>query len=188
MDASRTSYELLAHFDRLDPASPCLKQSQKTRGVAWVLQWAAALVVLLFASVVLAEFVYCLTAEHTLARAAHAGALEATLPRASYKTIAQSIERRLDGYPGVAKQLRLVIRQNNAPLGARTHLQPGDRISVLLSAPSHAVLPGWLRTIDFCRNCTRIEAHAAREIPGRLLRPRGDLHHGPILRKNIVGE
>ena len=41
----------------------------QTRGILWVLRWAAALAVLSFSCGVLAEFAFCLAAEHTVNRA-----------------------------------------------------------------------------------------------------------------------
>src|SRR6476661_5171587 len=65
-----------------------------TRDVLWVLRLAAALTTIFFALVRLAAFGYQLAAEHQLVAAARAGALEATLPRATFQSVAQTVERR----------------------------------------------------------------------------------------------
>jgi hypothetical protein len=140
-----------------------------SRGVLWVLRWAAALAVLFFSCGVLTEFAYCLAAEHTIARAARAGALEATLPRATTKSIAQSVARRLTSYPGTCGQTRLVIEQNDKPTLGRLKLQPGDRISVHVGVPSTTVIPRWLGRLKFWHGNPRIEASAERTIPGRVI-------------------
>src|ERR1043165_2882686 len=87
-----------------------------TRGVRWVLQWAAAIVVLVMATNVLAEFACVVAAEHTLTIAARAGALEATLPRATYESVVATIKRRLAGYPRLVEQLHVCLLQNGSPV------------------------------------------------------------------------
>ena len=170
MDDARSSHDLLAHFDRPhavaapDVARPMLLP---TRGIVWVLQWAAALTLLAFAAGVLIEFAYLVGAERTLARAARAGALEATLPRATFQSVTGSVERRLTQYPGLSRRLRFSLQQNGHP--TRRNFQPtdGDRISLTLTADADAMLPGWLPSLHFWRTASRIEAHAERQMPGR---------------------
>ncbi len=69
------------------------------RGVQWVLQWAAALAVLAFAGSTLIKFAYLSVAEHKLSIAARAGVLEATLPRASYQSVAAGRRKPSDAVP-----------------------------------------------------------------------------------------
>ena len=134
-----------------------------------MLRWAAALAVLSFSCGVLAEFAFCLAAEHTVNRAARAGALEATLPRATSKSIAESVMQRLAGYPSTSRQTRLVIEQNGKPILGRLIVQPNDRISVHVAVPGTAVLPGWLQRLKFWRGNPPIEASAERTIAGRMI-------------------
>jgi hypothetical protein len=133
------------------------------------MRWTAAFAVLFVSGSVLAEFAYCVAAEHTVARAARAGALEATLPRATAKSITASITRRLTGFPDAAGRTRLVIHRNGRPVLSRMIVQPSDRISVHVTVPSTAVLPRWLQAVKFWRGNAPIEAHAERNVPGRRL-------------------
>src|SRR5262245_2189949 len=102
MDDIQTSLQLLSHFD--DSAAPATAEVgltpriERTLGIGWVLKWTVAMAVLLYATTVLTEFGYSLAAEQLLAHAARAGALEATLPRATVHTVEQSIRRQLAGY------------------------------------------------------------------------------------------
>jgi hypothetical protein len=140
--------------------------------VAWVLQWSAAIAILCLSTGVLLEFAYCLAAEHTLARAARAGALEATLPRATHISVAESIERRLVNHPRLAASLQIAMTQNGVPLRGRFIPRPGDRISITLSAPTRQLLPSWLRPITFWSNSTQIIVSAERQLQGRTLKLR----------------
>jgi hypothetical protein len=139
------------------------------RGVQWVLQWAAALAVLAFAGSTLVEFAYLSVAEHKLSIAARAGVLEATLPRASYQSVALVVESHLTQYPRLARRLQLTLVQNGSPVARQIRPGDGDRLSIALSAPSSAVLPDWLRIIMFWRGESPIQAHAERQLPGRTL-------------------
>jgi hypothetical protein len=129
-----------------------------------------ALAVLYFSGCVLAEFMYCLAAEHALARAARAGALEATLPRATSQSVAAAANRRLSAYQHAAGNMQLVILQNGAPLRARLRPKPGDRLSVSMSIASRAVVPRWLQTLKFWGSGEQIVIAAERHVPGRVLR------------------
>jgi hypothetical protein len=170
MDSEPNAAHLFSCYDDEKCAGDCAtKQVAPTRGVLWVLRWAAALVVLVFSCGVLTEFAYCLAAEHTVARAARAGALEATLPRATTKTIAESVTKRLTGYPSINGQTRLVIQQNGRPILGRLEVLPGDRISVHVEVPSTAVLPRWLGRLKFWHGNPPVEASAERTIPGRAI-------------------
>jgi hypothetical protein len=43
----------------------------------------------------------------------------------------------------------------------------GDRFTVALSVPTHAVLPRWLRSVSFWGTDSPIEVRAERRMPGR---------------------
>ncbi len=140
------------------------------RGVCWVLAWAGALAVLATAASVITEFAYVLAAERTLTAAARAGALEATLPRATYESVTAAVDRRLNRYPLLAKQLHLSLLQNDTLVQSQFRQHDGDEFGIMLTAPSSAVLPNWLRTITFCYGDSPIRVHAQRRMPGRKLR------------------
>jgi hypothetical protein len=167
MDAKAASLELLAHFD--GPVARETTCPAPMRGVGWVLQWFAALVTLFVAVTTLAQFGYCLAAELALQRAARAGVLEATLPRATYQSVAQTVERRLVAYPRRADRLRLSFQQNGAPIRGAIQSREGDLFCVTLSVPAREMLPRWLRPVCFWRADSQIEASAERKIPGRQL-------------------
>jgi hypothetical protein len=186
MDTAQTSYELLAHFDRpklataaelewmagVEPAAADEPPAAlRTRGVRWVLQWAAAIGVLAFAASLLTEFAYLVAAEQSLNMAARAGATEATLPRATYQSITAAVERRLASYPQLNGQLQLRLLQNGTPVGQQFRVSDGDRVSIALSAPTSSVVPGWLRKLSPWHGDAPLNAHAEREVPGRKLRP-----------------
>jgi hypothetical protein len=169
MDA-QTSFDLFAHFDR--PAKVVKAHTVPTRGIRWVLIWAAALGVLFVAASVLIEFTYCLAAEHAIARAARAGAVEATLPRATYDSIAQSVARRLERYSLPTSRLRLSVEQNGHPISSHFAAHAGDQFSVAVSLPTTAVLPQWLQRALIWRPESHITAKALSRIPSRELHAR----------------
>jgi hypothetical protein len=174
MHVELTSARLFSCFDDdegADGGGSATNHRASERGILWVLRWAAAILVLSFSCGVLAEFAFCLAAEHTVARAARAGALEATLPRATTSSIRESVARRLTGYPTAVAKTRLVIYQNGRPLLGRLIARPGDRISVHVSLSSAAVLPSWLERVKFWRGNAPIEVAAERSVPGRRVFP-----------------
>ena len=71
--------------------------TEAVRGVGWVLRWAAAIAVFGVAGIVLLDFACRLGAEQALARAATAGLREASLPRATSRSVEQSIRGELGG-------------------------------------------------------------------------------------------
>jgi hypothetical protein len=139
------------------------------RGVGWVLVWAGALAVLVIAAGVLVEFAYVLAAERTLSIAARAGAMEATLPRATYQSITAAVDRRLNQYPSLAAQLHLSLLQNDALVQSQFRPHEGDRFAITLSGPSSSAIPDWLRALMFWRGESAIQAHAEQQLPGRKL-------------------
>jgi hypothetical protein len=139
------------------------------RGVVWVLAWAGAVATLAVASSVLLEFAYLLAAERTLSVAARAGAMEATLPRATYRSVTAAIDRRLIQYPSLARHLHLSLLQNGSLVQSQFRQCDGDRISISISAPSSCALPDWLRRFTFWQVNSQIQATAERCVPGRKL-------------------
>jgi hypothetical protein len=195
MDADRTSYELLSHFERpkiavLDdfewvedvdsaasddaPGAPdagCVQVPalRPSRGVRWVIHWTAALVTLAISANVLVEFGYLLAAENSLNLAARAGALEATLPRATYQSITAAVERRLADFPQLRGKLEVSLLQNGKAVGQQFRASDGDRLSITISTAPSSFVPGWLRTLSFWRDEAPIIVRAEREVPGRKL-------------------
>jgi hypothetical protein len=139
------------------------------RGVGWVLGWAGALGVLAIVAGLLTEFACLVSARHALAIAARAGAVEATLPRATYQSITAPVERRLTGSPALATQVLLTLSQNAVPVQTQFRQREGDRIVVSLSAPGIAGVPTWLRLFSFWNARSRIQAQAEQVIPARKL-------------------
>jgi hypothetical protein len=117
------------------------------RGARWVLQWAAALAVLSYAAAILSAFAFQLAAEKSLFRAAAAGLREATCERATDRTVAQSIRRRLVESGIWGPHVTIALRQNGVPVSGVIRAADGDRLSVTLSVPTIAVLPGWLSAV-----------------------------------------
>ena len=111
---------------------------------------------------------YCLAAEHTVIAAARAGALEATLPRATSQSVAESVMQRLAGYRSASRQTQLVIQQNGAPILGRFNVQPNDRISVT-SQCRHCRAARLAATIEVLRGNSPIEGERRATMPGRKL-------------------
>jgi hypothetical protein len=140
-----------------------------TRGVGWVLQWAAVGAVLFFAAGVLIQLACGLAAEHQLAIAARAGASEATLPRATYQSVIATIERRLACYPRLAKELHVSLEQNGSLLQQQLSQHEDDSFAISLCAPTSSITPGWFRVLTFGGRDSRVQARAESRIPGRKL-------------------
>jgi hypothetical protein len=126
--------------------------------------------VLLVASGILVEFSYCVSAEHSLARAARAGAWEATLPRATRESIAESVRRRLRAYSFAPSQLQIGIEMNGAPILGHYTARDGDTFAVAVSLPASAVAPRWSSIVLFWHGESRIQARAQCRVPSRELR------------------
>jgi hypothetical protein len=79
------------------------------------------------------------------------------------------VDCRLKQCPLLAKRLQLGILQNGTLVQSQFRQHDGDDFGILLSAPSSAVLPNWLRTFTFWRGDSPIRVHAQRRMPGRKL-------------------
>lgn len=140
------------------------------RGIPWVLGWTAAIAVVAVSVGAMTQFAYLVAAEHSLARAARAGATEATLPRATYQSVMAAIERRLISYPNLNDQLNVTITQNGSLVHQPyIHQTSGDEFSVALSASKNAAVPAWLRRLPIWYDDGRIRVHAEQKLPGRKL-------------------
>src|SRR6478752_5261034 len=139
----RTSFELLAHFDRpgrndrqpaqsSTPAQSLHLRPIKTRGIRWALKWASAMATLIVAASILTQFGYILAAEHKLNIAARAALSEAMLPRATTDSVRAAAERRLRDANQV-QLLQLTILQNGKPVERQIRPSEGDMLSITLS-------------------------------------------------------
>jgi hypothetical protein len=167
MGSTPTSLHPLASFV-VDPSDiEAAPRIQPTRNIGWVVKWAAALAVLLYATTVLTEFAYSLMAEQLLVRAARAGVLEATLPRATPLSVEQSVWRRLPNSAVSEGRVKLALLQNGSLVGKRLELIGGDRLSLTVAMRPHALMPGWLRALTSWRGEATVRALAERSVPGR---------------------
>jgi len=154
----------------VDGISADVPRCAQTRGVTWVVKWAAALATLLSSAAYLVEFGYVLMAEQTLTRAARAGALEATLPRADLWSVSATIQRRLASWKLAPGDVSLQLARNSRPVRGKFVAREGDRFSVTLRVTTDALLPRWARALTFRARRTPIAVHAEQQIPGARLR------------------
>lgn len=118
------------------------------RGIGWVLKWAAAVCVLSATAIILLSFAYRLAAERALAEAATIGLRAAALPRATTRSVEQSIHRELAKYIGSEGGVSVALQSAGKPVkGAIDHRSSGQ-LSVTLSAPLAASLPNWLSALS----------------------------------------
>jgi hypothetical protein len=118
------------------------------RGVGWVLQWAAALAVLLISAMFLVAFGHQLAAEHALRRAAAAGLREAALPRSTSASVRAVVRQQLAGQPDLLRATTMRLEQNGSPIQSPTQVVQEKQLAMILSAANTAALPRWLRCLD----------------------------------------
>jgi hypothetical protein len=136
---------ILAEYDAAGcDAEP---RGESVRGIGWVLKWAAAIAVLGATIIILLNFGYRLAAERTLARSAAAGIRAAALPRATSQTVEQSIRRELTGCFQLDRATQITIRCGGKPAKGIIATRSQARLTVIISAPMAAALPGWLGAI-----------------------------------------
>jgi hypothetical protein len=178
MDSPHSSLNLLSHFDppprpttppRSEPSTSSHAAARvPSRGIGWVLAWSTALAILGFVGCQLIAFSYCLAAERSLARAARSAALEATLPRATYDSVVQIVERRLE--PAIdAGKLLIIVQQDGLTVRDRIQAVADAKLSVTLAVPTRQILPQWLQAVMFWQSDRQIEVRAERRMPGRRL-------------------
>lgn len=174
MDVDNPAYPIFSvHDDSRVVESWPVKPNLPIRGVGWVLRWAASLAMIFVSLIRLADFGFQLAAENVLVRAARAGALEATLPRATCQSVAKTVERRLQGLVAQPHDWKIFVEQNGTPVHAGLSPREGDRFSVAVTLSGRATLPSWLRALNFWAADRPIEARAERRMPGRELPARG---------------
>jgi hypothetical protein len=142
--------------------------SPARRDALWVLKWAAAVVVIVMAAGILVEFGASLAAERALRRAAEAGIVEATLPRATSQSVLSTIERRLPKHSIDPRKLNFTLLDNGNSVTGRVQAREGDRLSVILSANVSSPVSNWFNKNSRAPLTVRTE----REVPGRRLKPK----------------
>jgi hypothetical protein len=147
--------------------------SRHTRGVRWVLEWAAALAVLAIVSVTLLDYGHELAAERALSRAAAAGLRAAMLPRATDETVAWAVRSQLAGDRGIALGTKLTFERNGALVSGLVRKTSGDRLSISLASPTAAALPSWLRALSPWKQHDTIAVRLDHRVGGQPLEPRG---------------
>jgi hypothetical protein len=176
MHSSASSHDQLSVYQcPLNGDESTTTRDAYRRGISWVLRWAAAIAVLWFAGCVLVEFAYCLAAEHALTGAARAGALEATLPRANFQSVRQTVKRRLAIHAAWEERLTLSVHRNGTAIGGAIQAADGDRLAITLTVPIRAMVPQWLNAFSLRTSASQIEVRAEREVPRRMLDGVGSL-------------
>jgi hypothetical protein len=138
------------------------------RDARWVLKWAAAIAVIMLTAGILIDFGTALAAERALRRAAEAGIVEATLPRATRQSVLATIERRLPRSSVDPRQLNFTLLDEGQPVLGRIRPREGDRLSIILSANVTSPLSTWFHKNSRAPLTVRTE----REVPGRRLKPK----------------
>lgn len=174
MDCDHTSFDLLAHFDSSEDSEPhvgiAVVARRHIRDARWVLKWAAALATLGVAAATLLEFGCLMAAERALYVAARAGAMEATLPRATYQSVQAAVERHLSGYSRMHGQVQLTLLRDGQTVGKQLRADDGARFSIVVQAPASTAVPAWLTKLTPWRSNQPLLARAERSVPGRQLR------------------
>jgi hypothetical protein len=122
--------------------------TEAVRGVGWVMRWAAAIAMLGVAGIVLLDFAYRVAGEQALVRAAKAGVRETAMPRATSRSVEQSICRALGELPPGCRSLRIVMTSGGKPWRGGRTADSAAAIVITLSLPVAEVIPDWLRVIS----------------------------------------
>jgi hypothetical protein len=114
------------------------------RGVGWVLCWAMALAMLVFAALVLTSFAYQVAAEHAIRQAATAGLREATLPRATSASVESAVRSRLSTHGRLRRIARIQLDRSGVPVRGAIGTGDGAQLSLTLTAAAAELAPRWL--------------------------------------------
>ena len=125
-----------------------INESQPVRGIGWVLKWAAAVCVLAATAVILLSFAYRLAAERALTEAATVGLRAAALPRATSRSVEQSIHRELAKYNGAEGGVSVALQSAGKPVKGAIDQRLSGQLSVTLTAPLAVSLPNWLGAVS----------------------------------------
>jgi len=152
------------------PSSTAANPTEQTRGVLWVLRWAATLGVITAAVAFIASFGYIKAADHAIESAARAAVTEATLPRASFESIELVVARRLAHYPQLGGDVQLQVTVDGLPVLGWVHAVGGDLVTVTVAAPRSKMVPAWLTSLGVRQAEHEIVATVERTMPGRKVR------------------
>jgi hypothetical protein len=131
----------------VDPSNRIIQRDRPVRGIGWVLKWAAAICVLSTSAVILLNLAYRLAAERALVQAATAGIREAALPRASRRSVEQSIRRELANYIHSERDVSISLQLAGKPVMSPIASRSSGHLSVTVSLPADAAFPSWLRVL-----------------------------------------
>jgi hypothetical protein len=112
-----------------------------TRGVGWVLRWAAAYAVFVVTLALIAAFALQLSAEADLRRAAAAGLREAALPRATYESVVAVVRRQLAARPRLMRGFQLQLAADGASIRGLIPANSASQLSLTLTVPASNALP-----------------------------------------------
>jgi hypothetical protein len=123
-------------------------QTRPVRGIGWLLKWTAAICVLSTSAVILLSFAYRLATEQALSEAAMAGLRAAALPRATSRSVEQSIHRELGNYLRSDRGVSVSLQSAGKPVKGAINRRLSGQLSVTLSAPLAVSLPSWLSALS----------------------------------------
>ncbi len=135
-----------------------------TRGIAWVLRWAAVLLVFFFAALVLTSFAYQIAAERALRQAAAAGLREAALPRATSESVESAVRRRLMMHNRRLQAARIQLDRGGVPFRGAIESTCDAPMSLKLSAAAADLTPRWL---SFLNGDSLVTVRAVRQLGAR---------------------
>jgi hypothetical protein len=118
-------------------------------GAGCVLKWSAAIVTLGIAAITLLCFAYQLSAEQALARAVGIGLRAAAMPRATSRTVEQSIRRELGNGSQLSQAAHIWIERAGKPFKGAIASDNRHKIAVTIAAPTASVLPSWLLPLSW---------------------------------------
>jgi hypothetical protein len=131
-----------------------------TRGVGWVLRWAAASAVFVLTLALIAAFAFQLSAEAVMRRAASAGLREAALPRATSGSVAAVVRRQLAARPKLMRGAQLQLEANGVPIRGVIPRSEASQLSLSLTVPASNALPRSLAPL-VGDSTIRVQAEAA---------------------------
>ena len=129
-----------------------------------MLKWALVVLALVVSSLTLYRFSLLLRGEISLVRAAEAGVLEATLPRATARSVSEAVRRQLLQNGHYYEVPQILLSRNGVLVSGPCRSRRGDSWSVQIAARTHDFLPGWLSRWEPGRGSAFLTAGARREM------------------------